>query len=110
MGDTEVGKRGIAIVRVRRTSRKRQLVTLTQCRAEHRVDESACAWLSGRPRQIDGIVHDRRGRNAIEVEELIQTEPENRDDLRIQLADASLRKIFDEMIDATLPSRSEERR
>ena len=103
VGDAEIGECGVSVPGVRRTRGQRKLVLLPERRAQHRVHESARAWLSRRAGQIHRIVHDRGCRHPIQVEQLIQAETQDGDDLRIELADAALREVLDEMVEAALP-------
>ena len=74
----EIGERARAVVWRHGSRRQRQSVSLTQQRTENGVDEAGGARLSCRSRQAHGIVHDGGRRHAIEVQELIEAETEDR--------------------------------
>jgi hypothetical protein len=81
-------------------------VTLTQRCTQDRVHKSAGARFTRRSRQIDGVVNDRRSRDASEVEELIQTQAEDCEYFTIQFRDTTPREVLNEVIEASLPAES----
>ena len=105
MCDAEVGECRVAVGWIRGPSWQRQLVTLSQGVAQHRVDESACAWFPSRSRQIHRIVHHSRSRYATEVEELIKAQSKDGKYFTIQCRDAAPGEMFNEVIETTLPAK-----
>src|SRR5438105_4188131 len=79
---------------------------LAEGRSQHPVHEPGRARLARHSREIHRIVYDGRCGHAIEVEELIEAQTEDRDDFGIQFGDAAPREMFDEVIEAALPTKS----
>ena len=79
-------------------------MSLTQRRTQDCVHESACARFARRPRQINGIVYDRRSRNTSEMEKLIQAQAEDGEDLTVKFRNLAPREVFNEVIETSLPA------
>jgi len=79
-------------------------MALTNDGSQHAIHETAGARLSRRSRQVYGIVDGGGGRYAIEVEDLIEAEAEDRDHLGIELAETTSGEMLDQVVKAALPS------
>jgi len=77
---------------------------LTQHRSQDGIDESRCARLTRRSRQAYRIIHDGGGRDAIEMQQLKETQAKDGEDLRIELAQWTCGEDFDEVVEASLPA------
>ena len=78
---------------------------LTEHRLQHGVYETRCARLACSSRQAHGVVNDGGGRNeAIEMEQLKETQAEDGEDLRVDLREWPLGKVLDEMVEGALPA------
>ena len=78
-----------AVCGERRARRKRQGRARAADPAQHRVHEPRRAALARLPRQLHRIVHDRGGGNAIEVQQLVDAEPQHVADFGVQSARAA---------------------
>ena len=78
---------------------------LTEHRSQHGVHETRCARLACSSRQDSRIVNDGGGRNAIEMEQLKETQAEDGEDLRVDLREWPFGKVLDEMVEGALPAR-----
>ena len=104
VGDAEIRERGRAIAAVVRPRRQRQAVPLAERRCAAR--RSRTRWRSAfcaAPRQIHRVVHDRRRRHAIEVQQLVQAQAQDDEDVGVELAQRAFGEMLDQIIEAALP-------
>jgi len=106
--------------KIRKTSGKRVLIlltpflggrpcgqwkpmALTQKGSEDRIHEPGRAWLSRSASQIDRIVDHRRGRHAIQVEQLVHAQAEDGQDFFVHPGSGTSSEVCNEMIERALP-------
>ena len=78
-------------------------MAVAERRAKHGIYEPRSALLPGAPGHIHRIVHDRRSRDAIEMEQLVEAESKNRQDVGVDLRQWPIGKVRGEKIEAPLP-------
>ncbi len=93
-----------AIAGTVRTGRKRQARALAADAAEDRVDEAGRALLALFAREVDGVVDGGGCGNAIEMEQLERGQPEDVEDLGVQLAGRPCGKRRDHDVERALPA------
>src|SRR5262245_33908770 len=77
---------------------------LTKHRSQDGVHEARCARLAGGSRQAHRVVDDGGGRNAIEMEQLKETQSEDREDLRVDLRQWPFGEVRDKVVEGPLPA------
>src|SRR5688500_17180490 len=78
-------------------------MAIAKRRSQDRVDEPGGALLSGAARQVHGIVHDRRRRNAVEMKQLIEAEADDQQDVGVEPGNRPAGEMLDEVVEAPLP-------
>src|SRR5262245_33790579 len=84
--------------------RQRERALLLRDRAKYGVDESGSAGFSSSPGLRNRIVDGSRDGNAIEVDDLIRGEPEDVQDLEVELRQRALGEVCNERIELSLPA------
>ena len=83
---------------------KRQLLALARDGAEDRVHEAGGAAFARASSQLDGIVHRRRGRHPIQVQQLVDAEAKDVQDFRVEPSGRAPCEVRDQVVEGALPS------
>ena len=83
---------------------KRQLLALARDGAEDRVHEAGGAAFAGASSQLDRVVHRRRGRHPIQVQQLVDAEAKNVQDFRVEPSGGAPCEVRDQVVEGALPS------
>jgi hypothetical protein len=83
---------------------KGQPMALSDDASQHTVHESSGARLARQTGEVHRLVDGGRGRNAIEVQHLIQAETQDCDDLGVHLRQRAAGEMFDQEVEAALPA------
>ena len=103
-GCSEIRDRGRTIVAARRRRRQGKPLPLTADTSQHGIHEPGRAPLAHLSCEIHRVLDRRRRRDPIQVQQLKHRQPQNVDDLGIQLGEGTVRERLDHMIERALPS------
>ncbi len=99
-----VGRRRIGGGRERRRFWKRQLLALARDGAEDRIHEAGGAAFAHASSQLDRVVHRRRGRHPIQVQQLVDAEAKDVQDFRVEPSGGAPCDVRDQLVVGALPS------
>ena len=99
-----VGRRRIGGGRERRRFWKRQLLALARDGAQNGIHEAGGAAFARASSQLDRVVHHRRGRHPIQVQQLVDAEAKDVQDFRVEPSGGAPCEARDQVVEGALPS------